>query len=176
MKKISDSQVSILNMLKPDINKKFYQISAGEDLYASVDLIFGKGSLARFETAQGSYTMKRQGFFMPYVTLRKDKMETDVAIALLDIKGKTSFTFEGNTYSFRALSLWKNQWGWVNEKNKIIAKYKLTLSGMIRGDVEISRDFLYLPYLELMVAVGTYFLFQIEDELNVITDFNKDIL
>lgn len=174
MKSLSESQVTILQMLKPDITKKYYEISYGSDLYGSVDVIYGKGSLARIETLQGAFTIKRQGFFMPYVTIRKDKFETDLTFALLDLKGKTSFSFDGNTYSFKVLNLWKNQWGWVTEKNKTIVKYKLTASGTIRGDVEISRDFLYLPNLELMVAIGVYFLFQIEDELIQMTEYNKD--
>ncbi len=176
MKQICDSQILILQMVKPDITKKYYEISIGNDLYASVDVIYGKGSLARIETATGVFSIKRQGFFIPYVTLRKDKLETDIAVAQLDLKGKTSFSFDGYTYSFKILNLWKNQWGWVNDKNKCIVKYKLTASGTMRGDVEISRDFLYLPNLEIMIAIGAYFLFQIEDELIRMAGYNIDSL
>ena len=163
--KITESQTSGLQLVKPDVTKKFYQIVSDDGIFATIDLIHGQGSLARLETIDGSYTIKRQGFFFPYVTLRRESDQTDVATVLLDRHGQMSFAIEGVLISFKQLALWKNQWGWVNEKNKCVMRFMLTNAGLVRGDVEISKDFYYLPHLELVAASGAYFLLQLEDEL-----------
>ena len=69
MKSLVDNQVTSIQLVKPDIAKKYYELSADGNIFASIDLIRGYGSLARIEVPQGSFTIKRLGFFMPYITL-----------------------------------------------------------------------------------------------------------
>lgn len=166
MKSLVDNQVTSIQLVKPDIAKKYYELSADGNIFASIDLIRGYGSLARIEVPQGSFTIKRLGFFMPYITLRKEKSDADFAKIYLDLNSKCIFKIDNVTCNFKLLNSWKNQWGWVNENNKPIVKYMLTTFGQVRGDVEFSKDFLYIVHLELLAAVGAYFLLQLEDEVN----------
>lgn len=167
LKNITDSQSAGIKLIKPDVTKKFYQIASDTDVFATIDLIHGQGSLARIETPTGSYTIKRQGFFAPYVTLRKENENEDVANIFIDIYGRSFLNVDGTNCSFKPLALWKNHWGWVNDKNKCLVKFMLTSSGLIRGDLEFSKDFFYLPNLELLAALGTYLLLQLEDEISM---------
>lgn len=165
LKKITDSQLSGIQLIKPDVTKKFYQIASDDAVFATIDLIHGQGSLARLETPDGSFTIKRQGFFAPYVTLRRESDGVDLTNVFLDLYGKMDVSLADVRCTFKPLSLWKNHWGWVSEKNKCLIKFLLTTSGLVRGDVEFSSDFLYLPYLELLAALGAYLLLQLEDEI-----------
>ena len=170
LKKISESQITGIQLVKPDVTKKFYHIASDQDVFATVDLIHGQGSLARLETPEGSYTIKRQGFFVPYISVRKENEERELGELFLDLYGKSSFRIEESALSFKSLSLWKNQWGWVNEKNRQVMKFMLTISGQVRGDLEFSKDFFYLQNLELLAALGAYLLVQMEDELTRLSE------
>lgn len=163
---VQEKNPSVIQMVKPDVSKKFYELSVQQDLYATVDLIHGTGSLTRIETRTGSYTIKRQGFFMPYISVRKERSDEDLFSIPLDQSGRAQFVFEGQMFRFVPLNLWKNQWGWINEKNKQIIKYFPTLSGQVRGDIEIGKDFFYFDNIELIAAIGSYLLMQLEDELS----------
>ena len=76
LKKISENQITGVQLIKPDVTKKFYHIASDNDIFATIDLIHGQGSLARLETPDGSYTIKRQGFFVPYISVRKENDES----------------------------------------------------------------------------------------------------
>ena len=62
--KITESQTSGLQLVKPDVTKKFYQIVSDDGIFATIDLIHGQGSLARLETIDGSYTIKKDALFV----------------------------------------------------------------------------------------------------------------
>ena len=173
MNSIQEVQTTLYQLLKPDLNKKFYQISMDGMCVASLDLINGEGSLARIETKDGSYTIKRQGFFLPIVSIRRDKSDVDISTAMLDIRSKINIVLDGMSYTFRFFELWKNQWGWVNDKNKPIVRYKLTNAGIIRGDIELSKEAIYMSNLALIITIGVYFLIQFEEELIKINDYGR---
>ena len=69
-------------------------------------------------------------------------------------------------YRFSIYDLWKNQWAWLNDKNRPIVKYKLTLDGQNRGYVEVTKDFSYLPNIELIMGLGAYYMIQMQEELS----------
>lgn len=165
MKTISESPITTLQIIKPDLVKRYYEIKSGEELYGSLEITHNAGTLARIETSQGVFTVKRSGFFKPYITLRKEKFTIDEAIAYLNVAGTTKIICDNIAYYFRLVNLWKNQWGWTNEKNQVILRYKPTIAGFIKGDVEVSKDFTYLSYLETVTVIGVYFLTQLEDEI-----------
>lgn len=170
LKKISENQITGVKLVKPDVTKKYYHIASDTDIFATIDLIHGQGSLARLETPEGSYTIKRQGIFIPYISIRKENDETDIAELFLDIYGKSSIQLDESALSFKPLALWKNHWGWVNEKNRLVMKFMPTISGQERGDIEFSKDFYYFQNLELLAALGGYLLLQLEDELTRLSE------
>lgn len=165
MKTISESPITTLQIIKPDIVKRYYEMKSGEERYGSVEIVHNVGTLARIETKQGVFSVKRSGFFKPYITLRREKQNMDEATAYLNVEGITKIVLGDNSYCFRLVNLWKNQWGWTNERNQIILRYKPTVAGIIKGDVEVSKDYIYLPSLETIAMLGIYFLTQLEDEI-----------
>lgn len=175
MKPVCETHLSEFQLVKPDIGKKFYQISAGNDCFVSVDLIYGEGTLARIETPQGAYLIKRYGFFRPYVCIKEEKSGNVIINAPINITFRSAFSLDGVNYYFSISDLWKNQWAWQNDKNRPILKYKLTVDGPIRGYVELTKDFSYLPNIELIMGLGAYYLIQMQEELSRQEEGIKDI-
>lgn len=165
MKSFSESSITTLQIVKPDLVKKFYEIRAGEELFGTLDIFQQGATAARIETHQGSFIIKRHGFFKPYVVLRNEKFDTSETRAYLDLAAATKVVLGDMPFYFRAMDFWRNQWGWTNEKNQMILKYKPTVAGTVRGDVEFTKDFFYLPVLELVTMLGIYFLVQLDDEV-----------
>ncbi|MDR3046674.1 MAG: hypothetical protein LBU51_03545 [Bacteroidales bacterium] len=165
MKAINESPITTLQIIKPDIVKKYYEMKSGEELFGTLDLVNNTGTLSRIITKQDTFSVKRSGFFRPYITVRNEKTNTDEAVAYLQIDSSTVITINNNTYCFRMVNVWKNQWGWTNDKNQILIRYKPTVAGTIRGDIEVSKDFLFDAFLETISMLGIYFLTQLEDEI-----------
>jgi len=166
MRSVSDTQISEFQFIRPDVGKKYYEVSSNGEIFVSVDCLPGQDTLARIETPAGAFLINRKGFFMPYASLKEEKSDAVLATSLLSLSAGSTLSLDGSSYSFSFLGLWKNQWCWKNDKNKAIIKYRLTIDGPLRGYVELSKDFSYLPNLELLMGVGIYFLVHLEEELS----------
>lgn len=175
MKTVRETHLSEFQLVKPDISKKFYQISSGNDCFVSVDLIYGEGTLARLETPKGAYLIERYGFFRPYVSIKEEKTGNIIANSPIYITVRSTLSLDGVNYSFSIFDLWKNQWAWLNDKNRPIVKYKLTIDGQIRGYVEVTKDFSYLPDIELIMGLGAYYMIQMQEELSRNDEAVKEI-
>ncbi|HHU46552.1 MAG TPA: hypothetical protein P5134_06420 [Bacteroidales bacterium] len=162
IKKINESPITTLQIVKPDIIKNFYEIKLGDDLYGTLDIM--KNSVARVETQESSFLLERFGFFKPYITVTDEKLELIETTAYLDIKLHTRIVLNEMPFYFKMINLWKNQWGWTNEKNQLVLKYKPIIAGTIKGDIEFLKDFFYVKNLELLTLIGIYFLIQLEEE------------
>ena len=173
MKTINKSPITTLQIIKPEIIRHYYEMKSGEEQFGSVELVNNTGTFALIKTKQGTFSVKRCGFFKPFVSFRKEKANYDEARAYLNLEGITQFTFDNHAFYFRLINLWKNQWGWTNEKNQIILRYKPTVAGIIKGDVEFSKDFIYLSHIEVIAMLGIYFLTQLENE---IVQFNETMI
>lgn len=68
------------------VGRRSYQLSAGDDLVATLDWATSTGSLATGEAADGSWTFKRVGFFRPAITVRDRGGPNDLAV-MRKVKG-----------------------------------------------------------------------------------------
>jgi len=155
---------------RPDINKMYYEIVHNEVVYGTLENVAENGTLARITVENDTYMVKRKGFFKPYMTIRKQNLEKIESIVFLNLTGHSKLSFEGTELNFRTHQIWKNQWAWVNEKNQVVIKYKPMTVGNHRGEIEITKDFLYLEHLELFAVIGWFFLTQLEQELEQINE------
>ena len=122
--------------------------------------------MARIETPKGAYLIERYGFFRPYVSIKEEKTGNILTNSPINITVRSALSLDGVNYYFSIFDLWKNQWAWLNDKNRPVVKYKLTLDGQIRGYVEVAKDFLYLPNIELIMGLGAYYMIQMQEELS----------
>jgi hypothetical protein len=170
MKTLLDNNCTSLQIVKPDFQKKYFEIKAGNEIHSMVELLHGDGTLARMTTEQGIFTAKRCGFFRPYVTVRREKFDENEAIAFLNVKDGTRLVIGTEIYHFKMLNLWKNQWGWLTGKNQVVMRYKPAISGVQRGDIEVSKDYAYIEYIDMLAILGIYFLAHLEEDVNGLTE------
>ena len=165
MKSLHETQVKKLEIDKPDFSKKLDNIINQNEIYGSLLEIDERGSLAEITTQKTTYSVKRLGFFNPYITIRKGKFETNEAIAYLNLRGETAITLDNETFYFKIQNFWKNQWCWTNEKHQVIITFKPIISGTVKGDIEISKEALHYSQLELLALLGVYFMVKYQSEI-----------
>lgn len=164
MKTIIEHQIKKLEIDKPDFSKKYYQLVQQNECFGSLMEMEDKETLSELVTSKGVYSVKRSGFFNPYITLRKGKFEQNEAKCFLNLRGESSIHLEGITFHFKMNNVWKNQWCWVNEKNQILITMKPIISGTMKGEIEISKEAYHYPQLELLSLLGVYFLIKYQNE------------
>jgi len=166
MKTLLDNNCTVLQILKPDFQKKYLEIKVNNEIHSKVELLHGDGTLARITIEQGVFTVKRCGFFRPYVTVRRENFDENEAIACIDMKDCVRLSIGSEIYLFKMINLWKNQWVWLTNKNQVIMRYKPTILGVQRGDIEISKDYTYIEHIDMLAILGIYFLAHLEDDVN----------
>src|SRR5262245_57158100 len=80
MKRITDLIGRELTWTQPKALKAAYDLTDGADLVATLTFRSAFGSFATGTSADGSWTFKRQGFFHPTVTIRREGQDVDLAI------------------------------------------------------------------------------------------------
>ncbi len=165
MKSLNELQGKKLEIDKPDFSKKLYVLKNHDQIFGSLEEKEEKGTLSTIITANGVYSIKRSGFFNPYVTLRKGKFETNEAVAYLNLRGETTIILDNEKFIFKQQNFWKNQWCWLNEKHQIIITIKPIVSGTSKGDVEISKEAIHYSQLELLTLIGLYFMIKYQSEI-----------
>jgi hypothetical protein len=169
MKTLLDNKCTLLQIVKPDFQKKYFEIKTGNEVHSTMELLHGDDTSARLTISQGVFTAKRYGFFRPYVTIRREKFDENEAIAYLNVKDGTRLLTGTETYHFKMLNLWKNQWGWTTDKNQVIMRYKPAISGVQRGDIEVSKDYAYIECIDMLAILGIYLLAHLEEDVNVLS-------
>lgn len=168
MKSFNDFQITKLEIDKPDFSKKLYHLISNNDIFGSLEEDNEKGTLAFINTSKGSYTIKRSGFFNPYITLRKRKFEVNEAISYLNLRGETSIIIDGEQFVFKLQSFWKNQWSWTNEKHQVLITIKPIIAGTVKADVDISKEAIHYSQLELLTLIGVYFMIKYQNETEIV--------
>lgn len=165
MKSIHETQVKKLEIDKPDFSRKLYQLVNQGEIYGELQENEEKETLAILTTHNTTFSVKRSGFFNPYITLRKGKFETNEAISYLNLRGETSIILDGELFFFKLQNLWKNQWCWTNEKHQVLITIKPIVSGTVKGEIEISKEAIHYSQLELLSLLGLYFMVKYQNEI-----------
>ncbi|MDR2868558.1 MAG: hypothetical protein LBV46_03345 [Bacteroidales bacterium] len=170
MKTIKNDGIVALQLMKPDFQKAAFELKMGTDVHSSVTLLHDDGTLARVAVGEISYTAKRCGFFRPYVTLRKEGYDNNEAVIFLNVKDGSRCIIGGESYYFKLLNLWKNQWGWALDTNQVILRYKPCISGTLRADVEVTKDSARIECIDMLAVLGVYFLGLLEQDVKILSE------
>jgi hypothetical protein len=164
MKTIIETQVKKLEIDKPDFSKKIYHLVYQNEIYGILTENEEKETLSELTTSKGNFSVKRAGFFNPYITIRKGKFELNEAKCFLNLRGDSSIDLDGDTFFFKIHNVWKNQWCWVNEKTQVLVTIKPIILGTNKGEIEISKEAYHYSQLELLSLLGLYFLIKYQEE------------
>lgn len=170
---------------QPSAFKQEYELRAGDETLAALRWQKTLGSLALAETAEGSWTFKRSGFWQPRVTARPVDSERDIATFKPEWNGGGTLTTNRSRH-FRLvnISFWGWEWGW-READAGPPLVRFVSKGALRTEAQVvlapaaaalpetaQLDDLYrplppeaqappsvaLPELPLLVTLGWYLL------------------
>jgi hypothetical protein len=158
MKSIRDVAGGELDWVQPARTKQAFELHSGDEVVGT--LVWARMSLAAGETADGSWTFKREGFWHPRVTVRLAGSEDNLALfspnwgggGTLDIVG-------GQQLRFGSANFWHSQWDWLDASDKPLVHFK-SRQGLFKleGQVEIAADASTSPDVPMLVVLGWYLL------------------
>ncbi len=144
---------------QPEAVRRYHELSIDNQRVATLN--FDKnwgGSLATAACEFGVWTLKRNGFLSPRITLRAQGAETDLAVFEPKWTGGGMLRFAaGRAYELKSLSMWGGDWAFVDERGA----HLLTLHGphgMVRNSGEITADLAAAdaPTLYLLAIIAWY--------------------
>ena len=158
MKSMRDVAGGELDWVQPARTKQAFELRSGDEVVGT--LVWARMSLAAGETADGSWTFKREGFWHPRVTVRLAGSEDNIAQfspnwgggGTLDVVGRPQLRFGSANF-------WHSQWDWMDPADKPLVQFK-SRQGFFKleGQVEIEPQAIASPDAPLLVVLGWYLL------------------
>lgn len=165
MKHLTDAGTRHLHWTQTRLFDSEYRLVDGDDVYARMTFRSVFGSFATTETADGTFTFKRTGFWQTRVTVRREGSDANLAV------------FEHNTWSGggtltlaggRAVQITTNFW-----QSRIDAQwadggqlYRYNTEGFMRlgATLELFPAGVALPELPWLLAFGWYLVVMIQHD------------
>jgi hypothetical protein len=146
--------MSIL-IMKPKMSRSFYELTTGEETIGNITFPKTFGTLAEVKLFKEEWSLKRMGFWKPYITIRRQNTAQDYLQVHFSGKfqGLLSFaSVNGDSYELTQTGLWNPKWVWIKHKRALI-EYDLKF-GMKKYAEAIIRDKDEL--LPLLLMIGSY--------------------
>jgi hypothetical protein len=158
MKKINELAGRELVWVQPARLKEEFELRAGDEVIAT--LRWQRSSLAIAETADQSWTFKREGFWHPRVTVRIPGSDDNIATFQPGWAGGGTLDLDpGKQLRFGAPNFWHSQWDWLDPHNQPLVHFK-SHQGLLKveGEVAIEPAAIKSPDMPLLVVLGWYLL------------------
>jgi hypothetical protein len=158
MKKISELAAGELVWVQPARLKQEFELRAGDEVIGT--LRWQRSSLAIAETAEQSWTFKREGFWHPRITARIAGSDDNIATFQPGWAGGGTLDLDpGKQLRFGAANFWHSQWDWIDAQNQPLVHFK-SHQGLLKveGEVAIEPGAIKSPEMPLLVVLGWYLL------------------
>ena len=97
--------------VQPSMLHQDFELRAGDEVVAT--LVFHRSSLAEAATSGDRWTLKREGFWHPHVTVRVAGAEENICIFRPGWTGGGALDFpDGRSFRFGTANFWHTQWDW----------------------------------------------------------------
>jgi hypothetical protein len=114
--------------VQPKITRREYELRAGGERLAALRRIRIFGSLAELDTADGRWTLKRQGFLRPRVSVRRAGSEDEYATLVLSWLGDGALHMsDGRAFAWKR-GFWSRQYTLTTEQGEELIVLKPTLA------------------------------------------------
>lgn len=168
MRSITDYADQELRWTQPSGWERAYELRAGEELLAT--LRFLGGTLAEAETAEGRWTLEREGFLRTRVTVRAPGSDTDLAVFRPHWAGGGDLVGGlGEGLEFASASFWHSEWVWRAE-DRVLISYRGP-GGLLKANaaMELAPEAGALPNVGLLAVLGWYLLLLFARDVAVAT-------
>ncbi|MCC7156377.1 MAG: hypothetical protein IT161_17505 [Bryobacterales bacterium] len=162
--------VSALRWLQPDGWTRSFELRSGETLIGRLEFQSAFGSLAMAEVGEEKWTMKRQGFFSPQVTLRRASFDEDLAVYVPKWTGsKGLLTFkDGTVLHLNSTSFWGGEWAWIDAEERTLVRFHNR--GFLRhgADIDVEPGARSRTDLAVLLAMGWYLLYLYQQDTSAV--------
>ncbi len=149
-----------------------HELRVSDDIYAELHRHSIFGSLTTGEIHFCKYSFKRMGFFKPYITVRQDKSETDLAVQRKARRGEEELRFTDDTvFVWKATKEKKKEKGYYDSKGNLLVGF-IPKHGLMKSSCEIrlTPSAAAFPQIPLLLMVGWYHLIlENDDEIAAMT-------
>ncbi len=142
-------------IMKPKMTRSFFELTRGEEKIGSIAFPKTFGTLAEVKLFKDEWSLKRMGFWKPYITVRRQNATQDYMQVPFSGKfqGLLSFsTQHGESYELTQTGFWNPKWVWIKQKRTLI-EYDLKF-GMKKYAEAIILD--KDEMLPLLLMIGSY--------------------
>ena len=110
-------------IMKPKMTRSFFELTRGEENIGSIAFPKAFGTLAEVKLFEEEWSLKRMGFWKPYITVRRQNATQDYMQVPFSGKfqGLLSFsTQHGESYELTQTGFWNPKWVWIKQKRALI--------------------------------------------------------
>jgi hypothetical protein len=166
MKKLSELVERDLEWVQPSAARREFELRDGGDVVATLRFRSALGSFATAETAEGSWTFKRVGFWSPRVTVCVAGTDREIASFRNNTwTGGGTLELSGGRALRASTNLWMSNYDFRNEADEPLVRYR-KLGGLIHlsAKVEILRAAAGVPELSWLVVFAWYLAIKMRDD------------
>lgn len=147
-----------LKWSQPHMTKMEYELGIDGKVAAVLRFRSSFGSMATAETASGSWTFKRVGFFQTKVTVRESGSDVDAAVFKNNTwnNGGSLEFLDGRTY-LASTNFWATEYEFKTEAGETLVRFR-KIGGVLHAsaEVEILTASAGLQGLPILVTLGWY--------------------
>jgi len=154
-----------LTWYQPKFIHRHHELSDGDHLLATLKWLKVFGSLAKVESSEGNFTLKRGGFLMPYVSARDGDLDIDLAVLSMNLISGGRLVFsDGREFTFASLRFWDYEWNFKDENGSILFSIRRRSSLKRCGDVVISPQAKRDRHLLVAIVAAWYAIVMASEE------------
>jgi hypothetical protein len=136
---------------------RYHELSCGDQLVANLRWVEVLGSLAKVESTEGKFTMKRRGFLNPSVSVRDADFDTEFATLKINLFSGGRLIFaDGREFTFTSLRFWNYEWVFKDEGGGMLFSIRRRSSIKHCGDVLLLPEAKLDRRLFVAIAVAWY--------------------
>ena len=157
MRRIADLVHSTLHWKQPRVFESRYELAAGDEVAGTLSFRSAFGSFATAETADGSWTFKRVGFWQTRATVRELGAHNDLAVFEHNTwSGGGTLTMAGGRTIRVTTNFWQSRIEFQLEDGTVLFRYRT--EGFMRHEagLDIEPAAARMPELPWMLGFGWY--------------------
>jgi hypothetical protein len=158
MQKISEITSNEIAWSQPDWRKHEFEIRAGGEIIGTLSWERDFESLAIARTADGVWTFRRGGFIRPWVSIRAEGEDWDIARVQVNWSGNGMLDFsDGRRFHWGYTNLTCTEWRWDwTDGTSLIEIKSEPRTGDTEGIIEIHRQAISIPDASMLILLGCY--------------------
>lgn len=150
---------------QPAVLTRLHVLSSGEQLYAVLRWQQFFGSLAKANSSEGTYTLKRGGFLNPFVSIRDATFDADFAVLRMNLfSGGTLEFVDGRRFTFTRLRFWNYEWSFKDENGGPVCSIRKRASFKHSGDVVVFPNATRDKHLMVAIIAAWYAIVMASEE------------